>query len=112
MNKQQRENMGINLPFLIIASIIAVALILFFIVPGNAIYAAPIGNKLLAGLFAAGAVYYAIGWSKDRWWNNIENERAYFIVNLVIFASLIMISLLILIVFHSGPIGLSTNPVS
>lgn len=110
MNKQQRENIGLNTPFIIFATIIIVALIGFFIFPGNAIHQAPLINKLGAGLVAGLAVYYGIGWSKDIWWNKIESERVYFILNLIVFAGLLVLALLILTVFHSGPLGTSTNP--
>jgi hypothetical protein len=110
MNKQQRKNIGLNTTFIVIASVIGLSLLLFFIIPGNRIHDSPILNKFLSALFAAGAVYYGIGWSKDKWWNNITKDSVYFWLNFGIFVGLLLLSLLTLTVFYGGVLGLTTNP--
>lgn len=101
-----------NLGFVIAALIIVAGLVYSYFVEENAMYIAPLFNKVLAGIFATIAVVYGYLFSKDNaLFQNEENDNIYFFKNLAVIAFFILAAMLTISVFHSGPLGTTTNPI-
>ena len=104
-----RKNIGLTTPVIVIGGVIVIAIIAFFFVPGNAIHDAPVINKVISGLFAAGAAIWAIAFSKDKFTFS-KDWKVNFFIHLGILAFLVVMAILFLAVFHSGPLGTTINP--
>jgi hypothetical protein len=110
MNLQDLKNRGITIPFLFIALLVIGGIVTMIFVPGNTLYHAPIVNKLLAGLFLVAAAWWARCWAKDKFSFTVDWKVDHFIYAAVLIG-LLALAFLIFGVWHSGPIGLTTNPV-
>jgi hypothetical protein len=110
MNKQERENIGLNWAVIAVGGFMITFLIGMAFVKGNAINAAPWLNKALCGILLAGQAYWLYLNIKGKVWlssNHILNT----IFKIVITIGIAALAFTILTVWHSGAIGTSTNPV-
>lgn len=88
-----------NIIWPIFGGLVALMFVLFAVIPGNAIYKAPKGNKIAGFSLIAAAAGWLVAWGKDLitlsqtpWVNNIAT------VGIGVIA--VIIGLLILVVWH------------
>jgi hypothetical protein len=101
-----------NLGFVIAATVILVGLLYSYIVEENAMFLAPTFNKVIAGALTTVAIVYAYLFSKDNaLFKDEKDDNRYFFKNLAVIVILIVAAMLTIAVFHSGPLGTTTNPI-
>jgi len=110
MNLQDLRNKGVTPIFLFAALLVIGGILTMVFVPGNTLYHAPIANKLIAGLFLVAASWWGRSWSRDKFTFTTDWRVDFFIYAGVMLA-LVALAFLTFAVWHSGPIGLTTNPV-
>jgi hypothetical protein len=110
MNFEKLKNKGITIPFLFAALLVIGGIITAFFVPGNTIFHAPIANKIAFAVLVTAAAWWARCWSKDRFSFTTDWIADHFIYAAILLA-ILALAFFTLAVWHSGPIGLSTNPV-
>jgi hypothetical protein len=104
------NNKGLTVPFVVIAALIASVLIGALFIPGNAVYGAPFINKLGALILVVGAVYWAKLFAKDKLTLH-KHHLVNFFIHLGVLTALLVLALLVLVVWHSGPLGTSLNDI-
>lgn len=110
MNKQDRENIGLTWPVILIAGFMIVFLIGMAFWKDNAIGAAPLLNKFVSGLLFAAEAYWLYLNVKGKVWLS-KNHIVDNIFKIAITAIIALLAFTILTVWHSGALGTSTNPV-
>lgn len=100
--------MGITPPVAVVMAIIGLALLLLLLNSGNAIGDAPLFNKVLGIGLGAFAVVFMF--KSNDWLDFIKSDKRKLLFQIVITIAIAVLSLLVLAVFHSGPLGTTTNP--
>lgn len=99
-----KSNDGLTAKIILVA--IAIFIIACMFVPGNSIYTAPIFNKIL-GILVAGISFFSFyRLAKDNYFFNTGSDKWDYFLQLGVGAVLAIAALLILAVWHSGPLGL------
>lgn len=110
MNLENLKNKGITIPFIFAALVVLGGITTAIFVPGNTLYHAPLVNKLLAAFLFVAAAWWARCWAKERFSFTVDWITDHFIYAAILLGILVL-AFLTFAVWHSGPIGLSTNPV-
>ena len=110
MNLQDLKNRGITVPFIFAALLVFGGIATMIFVPGNTLYHAPIANKLIAAVLFGIAGWWARCWSRDKYSFTVDWKVDHFIYAGILIA-LLALAFLTFAVWHSGPTGLTTNPV-
>jgi hypothetical protein len=97
---------------LIIAALIIGVMVYTTFDPFYSFGRAPIGNKIGGWLCLLGAAGFLISCAKDSIFPNSENGNRANWFKIGITYALIALAMLILGVFHSGPLGTTTNPIN
>jgi hypothetical protein len=101
-----------NIIVLIIAALIIAVMVYTTFDPHYSFGRAPIGNKIGGWLCLFGAAGFLVASAKDLIFPNMKNDKRANWLKIAITAALIIAALLILGVFHSGPLGTTTNPIN
>jgi zinc transporter ZupT len=101
-----------NLIVLIIAALIIAVMAYATFDTSMSFGRAPIGNKIAGWLCLLGAAGFLVASAKDMIFPNAENGNRANWYKIAITAAFIIAALLILGVFHSGPLGTTTNPIN
>jgi len=108
----KKKNNGASPIVLIIAALIIGVMAYATFDPSMSFGRAPIGNKIGGWLCLFGAAGFLVACAKDLIFPNAENGNLANWFKIAITAALIIAGLLILGVFHSGPLGTTTNPIN
>lgn len=100
--------MGLTPPVIGAATIILVTLVSLLFVDGNAIGDAPLFNKILGIALGAFTIFFAF--KSEYWLDFIKSDRRKLLFQIVITAILAILAIMVIAVWHSGPIGTTTNP--
>lgn len=104
------KNSGFTAPVIIILTIILGVMVYSTFDPSTSIGRAPAENKVMGWLCMIGAGGFLFACYRDLIFPNMENDKRANWIKIAITAVLIITGLLILAVFHSGPLGTTTNP--
>jgi hypothetical protein len=108
----KKSNNGASPIVLIITALIIGVMAYTTFDPFYAFGRAPIGNKIGGWLCLFGAAGFLVASAKDLIFPNAENGNRANWFKIGITYALIASALLILGVFHSGPLGTTTNPIN
>jgi zinc transporter ZupT len=108
----KKSNSGATPIVLIIFALIIGVTVYATFDPATSIGRAPIGNKIAGWLCLVAAGGFLFLSARDLIFPNMENDKKANWFKLSITAALIISALLILAVFHSGPLGTTTNPIN
>ena len=108
----KKSNNGASPIVLIITALIIGVMAFTTFDPFYAFGRAPIGNKIAGWLCLLGAAGFLVASAKDMIFPNAENGNRANWYKIAITAAFIIAALLILGVFHSGPLGTTTNPIN
>jgi hypothetical protein len=97
---------------ILIASVIVGVMAYSTFDPAMSFGRAPIGNKIAGWLCLLGAAGFLVASAKDLIFPNAENGNRANWAKIVITYALLLLTLLILGVFHSGALGTTTNPIN
>jgi hypothetical protein len=111
MNKKELRNRGaFNPGFIVTLAIMVIVGIGLWVVPGNEIYEAPLLNKAVGVFLLLVAAWWIRQWSRDAY-TFTSSWIVDFFIYLAIFLGIAALGFTVLIVWHSGPLGTTTNPI-